>query len=312
MSAPSLSAIVLTFDEALHIERCLASLAPVCQRICVVDSYSRDATVSLARALGAEVFEHPFVNQSDQFNWALDHCHLTTEWVLRLDADEYLEPALVAELREQLPLLPADVHGVLMARRYFFMGRWVRHGGLHPLYHLRAWRTGSARIERRWMDEHAVLERGRAVRFAGTFVDDNLRDLAWWSEKHVRYATREAVQVMLERPAVVATEGQRVGGQAGLKRWIKQRLYNKLPLGVGPLLLLGYRLFVRLGLLDGPTGVAFHVLQAFWYRLLVDLRRLELQRALAGLTDDTARVARLEQLTGLPVAAFRTDAPPGE
>ena len=198
MAKPSITAIVLTQDESLHIRRCVESLAPAAERVCVVDSGSTDDTVAIARSLGAEVFTNPWINQAAQFNWALDHCGVRTGWVLKLDADEYLEPDLQVELAQRLGALPSDVHGVLMKRKYLFIGHWVRHGGMHPLFHLRLWRTGSARIEQRWMDEHPVLSSGSTTRFDGAFVDDNHRDRAWWSQKHIGHATREAVQVMLD------------------------------------------------------------------------------------------------------------------
>lgn len=312
---PSITAIVLTKDEGLHIRRCIDSLAPAVQRICIIDSGSSDDTLPVARSLGADVYENPWINHAAQFNWALDHCGVSTDWVLRIDADEYLEPQLQAELAQRLPLLTNETHGVLLKRKYYFMRRWVRRGGMHPIYSLRLWRNGSARIENRWMDEHAVLQKGDTVRFEGAFVDDNLRDLAWWSEKHVRYATLEAVQVTMDRLGMSArtdADPSNVASGALQKRWIKEKIYNRLPIGVGPCLYLIYRLFFRLGILDGTTGIAFHLLQGFWYRLLVDLRRLELARGIEGEATTEGKLLKLERLTGLRLQAFgKETTPPG-
>ncbi len=301
---PSITAIVLTRDEAGHIERCIDSLRPVVARICVVDSGSTDGTRELARTRGADIFEHAWSNHSTQFNWALDHCNIDTDWVLRLDADEYLEPALQRELAGRLDALAGDVHGVLLPRKYHFLGRWIRHGGMHPMRHLRLWRRGSARIEPRWMDEHAVLDRGRVQHFAGAFVDDNQRDITWWSQKHLRYATLEAAQTVLDeldaQSGPAATDAQ-LHGSAAMRRWLKQRIYNKLPFGIGPLLYFQYRYFLRLGFLDGIPGFAFHFLQGFWYRVLVDLRRREIARALAGEASRDGRIGALERVTGMRI-----------
>jgi len=306
MEMPSVTAIVLTQDEELHLERCIQSLLPVVQRICVVDSGSTDETLEIARSLGAEVFENTWINHAAQFNWALDHCQMSTQWVLRLDADEYLETNLQSELTRRLSTLDADTHGVLLKRKYFFLGRWVRRGGMYPLFHLRLWRTGSARIEQRWMDEHAVLTSGSTIRFDGAFVDDNRHDLARWSQKHIGYATREAVQVLLEQLDVDDSQASAVrsNAQASKKRWIKQHMYNHLPVGTGPLLYVLYRLVPQLGILDGKQGIAFHLLQGFWYRLLVDLRRYELGHATAGLPTADEKIKALEESTGLKIRAF--------
>lgn len=311
---PSITAIVLTRDEAGHIERCLASLRPVVARICVVDSGSSDGTRELARARGADIYENAWINYSAQFNWALDHCGIDTDWVLRLDADEYLEPALQRELTGRLATLADDVHGVLLPRKYHFLGRWIRHGGMHPMHHLRLWRRGSGRVEPRWMDEHAVLERGKVLEFDGAFVDDNQRDITWWSQKHLWYATREAAQAVLDEldaQAGSTATGPPLHGSAATRRWLKQRIYNKLPLGIGPLLYFQYRYFLRLGILDGMPGFAFHFLQGFWYRVLVDLRRREIARALAGETSRDGRLDALERVTRLRIRESSSPAATG-
>ena len=69
-------------------------------------------------------------------------------------------PSCKAELAQRVPSIGREIHGVLLKRKYFFLRRWVRRGGMYPILHLRLWRTGSARIEDRWMDEHAVLQQG--------------------------------------------------------------------------------------------------------------------------------------------------------
>lgn len=297
---PDITAIVLTHNESIHIERCLRSLQPAVRRICVVDSGSTDDTCAIASKLGADVFSNAWVNHATQFNWALDHCDIDTTWVLRLDADEYLEAPLQQELIDRLDQTPDDVNGILLPRKYYFLGRWVRRGGMYPIYHLRLWRHGAGRIEDRWMDEHATLTGGRTLAYRGAFVDWNLRDLAWWSEKHVRYATLEAVQRIIERHE--ANHKHLSGStQARAKRWIKQNIYNRLPPGIGPTLYVFYRLFIRLGIFDSQRGVSFHLLQGFWYRLLVDLRYVELSQAVADMQTVQDKLNRLRDITGLPL-----------
>ena len=120
-----------------------------------------------------EVVVHPYPgNQAAQFNWALDHLSIDTEWVLRLDADEYLLPELVAEIRRKLPVMPGDVKGLEMRRRHIFMGRWVKHG-VYPVVLMRMFRTGCARYEERLMDEHLVLNEGHTL-----LLDHALCDLS--------------------------------------------------------------------------------------------------------------------------------------
>jgi glycosyltransferase involved in cell wall biosynthesis len=303
--AASLTVVILTYNEEQHIDRAIASLAALSPRVVVVDSGSRDQTVALAKARGAEVLVHPFVNQAQQFQWAMDHAAVTSDWVMRLDADEVIEADLAAEILTGLPTLPRDVTGVNLRRKHIFMGRWIRHGGRFPLTMLRLWRRNKAHIEQRWMDEHMVLEEGRAVTFLGGFADHNLGDLTHFTAKHNAYATREAIDVLGSKYGLVpeqATAGQ-ASWRAGGKRLLKEQLYNRLPFWVSATSYFLFRYIVQLGFLDGREGLIYHALQAGWYRFLVGARVLELERAIAPLKDRQARIEALGRLTGFDLGS---------
>ncbi len=275
LTVPSLTVLILTRNEALHIERAIASVHGLATRILVVDSGSTDGTQDLARAAGAEVLFHAFTTHADQCNWALDHGAIASDWVLRLDADEViLEPETIAGFLRA----PGDAAAATLDRRIHFLGRWIRHGGLYPTRIVRLWRTGRGRVEARWMDEHVVVD-GPVVALKADFADINLNSLGWWTAKHNDYATREAIQQLL--PAVAESGGD-MGAQARRKRWLKSRVYNRLPLGLRPLLYFLYRYILRGGFRDGWQGLVFHGLQAGWYRFLVDAKIAELRAAVAA------------------------------
>jgi glycosyltransferase involved in cell wall biosynthesis len=274
-SSLSITVIILTFNEEIHIERCIANIAPLAQRIIVVDSFSSDGTVEIAKRLGAEVTQRAFKHQADQFQWALDNCRLATDWVLKLDADEYIEPALAKEISERLPSLPETVTGVRLRRKVIFRDRWIRRGGYYPAIFLRLWRTGTACIEQRWMDEYAVLARGESVTFAADFVDHNLRDISWWVDKHNRYATRQMVDFINREVGLFpidVTMEQRAYSQARWKRFLRNRVFAKAPLYLRSVLYFFYRYVLRIGFLDGKQGFLFHAFQGFWYFLLIDAK----------------------------------------
>lgn len=297
-----ITVVILTFNEARHIERAIASVRPIARDIVVVDSFSKDDTVALAEAAGARVLQNPFVNYAAQFQWALDNAGIATGWTMRLDADEYIEPDLAAEIRDRLDRLPGDVVGVNFDRKHIFMGRWVRHGGRYPLRLLRLWRTGQGRIEIRWMDEHIVVWGGRTVTFKGGFADANENDLTFFTAKHNSYATREAIDVLSQRYALLpddrALNADSASRQAGRKRWFKENIYNRLPLWAGPMGYFLYRYIFQLGFLDGRTGTIYHVLQGFWYRYLVACKVYEYDRGMAECTNTEERLAALSRLTG--------------
>lgn len=301
-----LAAVILTFNEAIHIERSIASVRAIARDVLVVDSFSTDATVELAKAAGARVLENRFVNHSKQFQWGLDHGAIDATWIMRLDADEIIEPDLAAELRRQLPALPKDVVGVNFDRKHIFMGRWIRHGGRFPLRLLRVWRRGNGRIEDRWMDEHIVTWGGSVVTIKGGFSDANENDLTFFTDKHNKYATREAVDVLSQRYGLFARDeafnAQGVSRQAGVKRWFKEAVYNRLPFWVGPLGYFLYRYLFQLGVLDGRPGLIYHFLQGFWYRFLVGAKVEEFEAKLRGCHSNEERRAALARLTGLKIA----------
>lgn len=295
-----LTVIILTFNEERHIERCLDSIAGL-GRVIVVDSYSTDRTIELARARGAEILQHPFSSQAQQFQWALDHAQITTPWVMRLDADEVIEADLKREIEAKLPTLPPDVVGVNLKRKHIFLDRWIRHGGRYPLLLLRIWRAGHGRVEDRWMDEHMIVWGGATVTFEGGFADHNLNDLTYFTDKHNKYATREAIEVLTQKYDLLAKAPDTAEGaskQAAFKRLLKEKIYNHMPFWMGPSAYFLYRYFIKLGFLDGREGLIYHFLQGGWYRFLVGAKVFEFDRELAGCGSREDRLARLEQLTG--------------
>lgn len=269
-----ISVIILTYNEALHIERCIGSARRVSDKIYVVDSHSNDGTQEIARRLGATVVEHDYVNQAQQMQWAIDNLGLDTEWVMRMDADEYLTDRLVDEIKTVLPELPADVTGVYLPLDVIFQGKNVKHGRLHAPKIMRIWRRGKAYMEQRWMDERMVLTEGSAITFKGRFVDHNLNSLAWWTQKHNNYSNRElAVEAM--RMYGIGSDDEALKG-----RNQKKGMYYRLPAFFRAGVYFSVRYFLLGGFLDGKAGLIWATLQAYWYRFLIDAKMSEMKRAL--------------------------------
>ena len=309
-----LTVVLLTYNEERHIARAIESVRGIARAIVVIDSFSTDDTVAIAERAGATVLANRFVNQARQFQWGMDHARIDTAWMMRLDADEIVEPDLAAEIADKLPGLDADVVGINLKRKHIFMDRWIRHGGRYPLVMLRLWRARHGRIEDRWMDEHMIVWGGRTVTFDGGFADHSLHDLTFFTDKHNRYATREAIDRLGRRYALFAQDdalsARSASAQVGIKRWIKTRLYDRLPFWCGPLAYFLYRYIVQRGILDGRPGLIYHFLQGFWYRFLVGAKTVELEHALARCPDRTAQVETLARLTGYDLAAIAPPARP--
>ena len=262
----NLSVIILTYNEELHIRRCLENVKSIAKEIYIIDSFSTDATLDIAREFdNVHILQNKWENNyAKQFNWGLEHSGISTQWVLRLDADEYLLPELIDEVQNRLGTLPPEITGVLLRRRHIFLGKWVRHG-IYPVRLLRLFRTGTAESRQRLMDEKLILLKGQSVEFEHDFVDHNLNDLSWWTRKHDGYALREAADLLMANDATS-----------------KKRLYRCLPLFWRAAAYFFYRYILRLGFLDGREGFLWHFLQGWWYRTLVDAKVLALQKACGG------------------------------
>jgi glycosyltransferase involved in cell wall biosynthesis len=290
--------VILTHNEEIHIGRCIRSLLPVASKIFIVDSYSTDRTVEIAQSLGAMVEQRKWKNYADQFQWGLDNCGAESDWVMRMDADEYLEPGLQQELVRILPNMSAETGGIYIRRKVFFYGKWIRHGGFYPHTLMRIWRNGKGRIEQRWMDEHIVLPpEAKTIMVKEHLVDDNLKGITFWINKHNSYASREMVDLLNNKYALLEKDESLKtvdDPQAKWKRLMKDKVYSRLPVGLRAAVYFFYRYFFRLGFLDGSKGFLWHFMQGFWYRLLVDIKIMEMEERCGGDVEKMKLVLREE------------------
>lgn len=271
-----ISVIILAFNEEAHICRCVENAFRFAKGVYVIDSFSKDRTVEIAENSGAIVLQHKYVNQAQQFQWALENCPIETEWVMRLDADEYLTNELIAEINEKLPALPPESTGINLMFRVKFLGRILRFGSLRPVRILRIWRAGTVYMEQRWMDERLVLKEGVSVNFKHRFIDDNLKGLTAWTQKHNNYSNREVLTQLDLRYHLF-----KKGSDESLKsRNRKKGVYYKLPRFLRALGYFFVRYIVFLGFLDGIRGLIWLTLQAYWYRFLVDSKMYEMEKRL--------------------------------
>lgn len=276
-----ITTIILTYNEEIHIRRCLENVCSFSKKVYVVDSPSTDKTVEICREFSnVELVVHKYPgNQAAQFNWALDNLKIDTEWVLRLDADEYLLPELVDELRTKIPELDTNITGVTFKRRHIFLGRWMKQG-TYPIMILRMFRKGKAKCEQRLMDEHIELLDGASMTFEHDFVDHNLNNLSWWAQKHVNYAIREAAELLDVEYNITGTNSlaRHLSPTTLHKRNLKLK-YARQPLFWRSFAYFCYRYFFKLGFLEGKEGFLWHFMQGWWYRTLVDAKIYEIKKA---------------------------------
>ena len=276
-----LTVIILTYNEEIHIRRCLENVCPIAKKVIVVDSPSTDRTVEICREFeNVEVVVHKYPgNQAEQFNWALDNLKSETEWILRLDADEYLMPDLIEELKDKLPNMDKGVSALSLSLARAFAGKVLHHGIVNGIWITRIFRNGKARYEKRLMDEHLSVD-GEIVRMEHQFVDDNRMTIGQFTIKHEGYASREAALLLdaeyhLTNTTALANDH---GKEVERKRAQKAK-YASMPLFWRAFGYFVYRYIIKMGFLDGKEGFMWDFLQGWWYRTLVDAKVFEVKRA---------------------------------
>ena len=280
-----LTVVILTKNEVSNLRKCIESFRGIAERFVIIDSYSTDGTEELCKELGKKAkisfYENKFIDHATQLNWGLNNTQINTTWSMRMDADEELTPELVEEMKHNLSSVADDINGIILKRRVYFMGRWIKHGGKYPELLLRIFRTGFARCEQKIMDEHIILNAGSTTTFKCDIIDNNEKDLDWWTHKHNWYSNREVLdfqQKVLNEEADDLVNQRKNNGQAATKRFIKNKGYYKLPLFLRAHVYFIYRYYIRLGFLDGVEGKIYHFLQAYWYRFLVDAKIYECKK----------------------------------
>lgn len=249
-----ISAVLIVRDEAYRLANCLESLRWTDEIVVVVDAATTDETAEIARGFTERVFERAFDDFSSMRTFGDDQA--TGDWILSVDADEIVTPALATEVR-------AVVAGQQAAFRIphldYMFGRWIRHGGWYPQYHLRLYRRGKAR----W--GNAVHERVAVDGGIGTLREPLL---------HFSHGRVSDFVAKLSRYTSVEAESA----------WAAGRRTNPLRLLVEPPLYAGYKYFWQQGWRDGMHGLALALLMGA-YRLVVHLKLWDLQQHRRGLQE---------------------------
>lgn len=282
MKTLDVSAIILTKNEDIHIGRCLENVNKFAKQAFVVDCLSTDKTVEIAKGLGATVVLHEWPgNHAAQFNWALDNLPISTEWILRLDADEYLTDELIQEFYEKIPKLSSDVSAVVLPLGRAFMGRVLKHGIVNGIKMIRLFRYGKVRYEERMMDEHFLIQEGVQTEFQNKFIDDNRCSLRVFVDKHNGYSAKEAVHLLnAEYHFLEVEDADNENFSEGVRKKHQNKdKYAKQPLFWRSFFYFCYRYFFKLGFLDGKEGFLWDFLQGLWYRMLVDAKVYEVKKA---------------------------------
>lgn len=268
--AADITAIILTKNEEKNIVDCINSICNIVKRIVIIDSFSTDKTVEIAKRMGAEIYQHEFENYAKQYIYGVEISKIDTIWTLRIDADERLTEESAKELEELCNINNnTNVSGIVLRFKKNFLGKDLYHGGIYPWKKMNCYKTKLGHIEDRMMDEHIVLDSGDVVTMKNDSLHFDFKSLEFFIDKHNWYSTRECIDYFNHKNQIATNE------TVDIKTWVKMHLYYKLPLGLRAHLYYIYRYYIKLGFLDGKEGKIYTFLQAYWYRFLVDAKIYE-------------------------------------
>lgn len=277
---PDFSFIILTYNEERHLPRLLNSIKNLQAPAFVLDSGSTDNTLKVCQDYGVITAYNEFENHPKQWNKALKTFNITTPWIIGLDADQIVTPELEQKLLHFRNENYKDIDGIYFNRKNYFKGRWVKYGGYYPKYLLKMFRFGIGFSDLNENMDHRFIVPGKTVIWKrGHILEENLKEnnIRFWIKKHNLYSDLVAVEEV-ERIQNLRNQTIKANfwGDPNQKAaWLK-RLWWKLPRFVRPFLYFFYRMVFQLGVLDGRTGILFHFLQGFWFRVIVDVKVEEL------------------------------------
>ncbi|MBS1712893.1 MAG: glycosyltransferase family 2 protein [Armatimonadetes bacterium] len=268
------SVLVYTKNEEQDLPGCLDSLT-FSDDVHVLDSVSTDRTVEIAREKGASVTLRAFDTESVHRNWAMENVPFKHPWVYHSDADERVTPSLVAGMAKALAD-PGPYVGFRMLRKDFLMGQWLRHTAQSP-YNVRLFRPDKVRYERVINPVH-VFD-GPTGECEGHFEHYPFsKGLSFWLERHNRYSTLEARQIMDNRKNNVPFSVAKAFLEKDFhqRRFHQKELFYRMP--ARPLVKFLYLYLGRRGFLDGRAGTTYAALQSVYeYMIVAKTREMELQ-----------------------------------
>ena len=264
----------------MHLPRLLQSIAELDAPLFVLDSGSTDSTVEIANTYGAVVQQHTFAPHPKQWDYALKHFQVTTPWLICLDADQAVTEELKNRLANFCPEDYEHINGIYFNRKNIFKGTWIKHGGYFHFYQLKMFRYGIGHSDLSENMDHRFIVPGKTELWKdGIIIEENLKEnqINFWIAKHNIYSDLVA-QEEVERIKKLRDQPLKPhfwGPPNERRAWLK-KMWWKLPRYLRPFLYFTYRFLFKLGFMDGRNGIIFHFLQAFWFRLVVDIKIDEL------------------------------------
>ena len=262
----SVTAIIITKNESLHIGRCIDSIKKHVSRIVVVDSGSVDETASIVTKKGCEFYFNKWEGYANQVNWAINKVFTTSEWILRIDADEVINESQLT-VKQYLAQLGDEVNGLNIKRNMYFGKELVKSGGIYNQKILRIIRSGFGKCDNKTLDEHLISEE-LIIDSPFTFSDISLINFKEFVCKHIDYANLEVISRFENEGN--NNERFKYSKNTIIKKFLREHIFYKLPSKLRPFLFYFYRIFLRGGIFDKTEAFYYHLFQGLMYRSFVE------------------------------------------
>lgn len=266
-----ISVIILTYNESLHIKRCINSVKKFVREVIVVDSYSTDRTLNICKKQKVRIYQNKFKNQAIQMNWALKNINIKSKWIFRIDADELIDKDSLIHIGNITKSIK-NISGVIVKRKVKFLNKIINYGLTSPHKTLRIWKKGNGKYPALDVDEQVKVT-GKVFVSDALIIDHNLKSFKWWIDKHKNYSNREAIsffKLKKKKKSFLSDDA--------INKKNKYNIYYKTPILIRPFFLFIYSYFFKLGFLSGWQGLIYNLFQILWYRLLVDIMIIQLSK----------------------------------
>ena len=259
------SIYILTYNEEIDIGACIES-AMLSDEVIVVDSFSSDRTIEIAKQYPVQIFKHEFESHGKQRTWMLKEIPTKHEWVYILEADERMTPELFNECLEAIK--STKYVGYFAAERVMFLGQWIRRSTQYPRYQMRLLRKDKVCFEDYGHTEREVCN-GPTSFLKETYPHyTNSKGISRWIDKHNRYSTDEAAETLRQLSEGSINWKDLFFGETEVeRRHALKDLSLRLPFR--PVIRFFYMYFLLGGILDGRAGFSWCVLQAFYENLIL-------------------------------------------
>lgn len=252
--------IILTYNEEKHINRCIESFKKLSSDIIVIDSYSNDKTIDILKHKKIKYIQNVFINQSQQFNFALKKINKKYKWIMRVDADEVINAKDANVILKNIKNNNTNISGFSIIKNFIFLKKKFLFGGVFPQRIVRIFKNGEASyVKSNWMDEHLNLKK-KVKNINASITEKNLNNLNFHFLKHKSYSTREAIDYLLNNR------------KKNFYFNTNKKLYYQFPIFLRPIIYFFYRYIFKLGFLNGWQGLFFDLSQGLIYRIAVDYK----------------------------------------